>query len=165
MTRCPGGSCRAASVLSALKHVPGNIDWVAVHDAARPLVSQALIARTIEAAKEHGAAVPAMPVSLTIKQGIGPLPAQVVRTVPRHELWAMQTPQIARLADLLEAFERCPIPLYQVPDDVQLRELQGKEVVESMSSPVRCINEGQAISSQGFVPQHCQRMRANVGDD
>ena len=40
----------------------------------------------------------------------------------------MQTPQIARRADLLDAFERCPIPLDQVTDDVQLLELQGKEV-------------------------------------
>jgi 2-C-methyl-D-erythritol 4-phosphate cytidylyltransferase len=40
----------------------------------------------------------------------------------------MQTPQIMRRADLLDAFERCPIPLDQVTDDVQLLELQGKEV-------------------------------------
>ena len=40
----------------------------------------------------------------------------------------MQTPQIARRADLLDAFERCPIPLDQVTDDVQLLELQGKDV-------------------------------------
>ena len=125
---CPGGSCRAASVLSALKHVPENIEWVAVHDAARPLVSQGLITRTVDAAREHGAAVPAMPVALTIKQATGPLPAQVVRTVPRHELWAMQTPQIMRRTDLLAAFEGCPLPLDQITDDAQVLELAGKPV-------------------------------------
>ncbi len=125
---CPGGSCRAASVLSALKHVPENIDWVAVHDAARPLVSQGLITRTVDAAKDHGAAVPAMPVALTIKQAVGPLPAQVIRTVPRHELWAMQTPQIMRRSDLRAAFDSCPLPLDQITDDAQVLELAGMPV-------------------------------------
>lgn len=125
---CAGGETRAHSVLSALRNVPAGIEWVAVHDAARPLVSQALIDRTLAAAVEHGAAVPAMPVHLTIKQATGPLPARVERTIPRQTLWAMQTPQVMRRAALLEAFERCPIPLGQVTDDVQLIELAGGEV-------------------------------------
>ena len=93
---CAGGATRAHSVLNALREVPANIEWVAVHDAARPLVSQGLIDRTLAAAVEHGAAVPALPVQLTIKQATGPLPARVERTVPRQTLWAMQTPQIMR---------------------------------------------------------------------
>jgi 2-C-methyl-D-erythritol 4-phosphate cytidylyltransferase len=125
---CPGGSCRAESVRSGLERIPESIEWVAVHDAARPLVSQELIDRVLAAAIEHGAAVPALPVTLTIKEAPAPLPAAVRRTVPRHDLWAMQTPQIMRRADLLEAFERCPIPLHEVTDDVQLIELIGREV-------------------------------------
>jgi 2-C-methyl-D-erythritol 4-phosphate cytidylyltransferase len=125
---CLGGSSRAQTVLNALRAVDETIVWVAVHDAARPLVSQDLINRTLEAALQHGAAVPAMPVHLTIKQASGPLPARVTKTIPRKELWAMQTPQIARRAALLEAFERCPIPLEQITDDMQLLELAGHEV-------------------------------------
>ena len=125
---CSGGETRAHSVYNALRLVPDRIDWVAVHDGARPLVSQGLIDRTLAAALEHGAAVPALPVSLTIKQATGPLPARVERTVPRGSLWAMQTPQIAKRAALLEAFESCPIPLTQVTDDVQLIELAIGEV-------------------------------------
>jgi 2-C-methyl-D-erythritol 4-phosphate cytidylyltransferase len=125
---CAGGSTRAHSVLCALREVPAEIEWVAVHDAARPLVSQGLIDRTLAAAVEHGAAVPALAVQLTIKQATGPLPAKVERTIPRQTLWAMQTPQIMRRAALLEAFENCPIPLDQVTDDVQLIELAGGEV-------------------------------------
>lgn len=124
----PGGSSRAESVLRALKQVPENIEWVAVHDAARPLVSQKLIDRTFAAALQHGAAVPALAVPWTIKQATGPLPAKVQRTLPRHELWAMQTPQVVRRSDLLRAYERCPLPLEQVTDDVQLLELSGQEV-------------------------------------
>jgi len=125
---CTGGACRAESVRNALQQIPAHIDWVAIHDAARPLVSQALITRTLSPARRHGAAVPAMPVALTIKQAHGPLPAKVQRTIPRHELWAMQTPQIMGRADLLAAFEACPIPLDQITDDAQLLELAGRPV-------------------------------------
>jgi 2-C-methyl-D-erythritol 4-phosphate cytidylyltransferase len=94
----------------------------------RPLVSQELIDLTFAAAQEHGAAVPALQVNFTVKEATGPLPALVKRTVPRQELWAMQTPQVMRRADLAEAFARCRASLEQVTDDVQLLELAGKEV-------------------------------------
>jgi 2-C-methyl-D-erythritol 4-phosphate cytidylyltransferase len=125
---CDGGATRAHSVLAALKRVAADVEWVAVHDAARPLISSQLIEEALVAAKKYGAAVPALPVALTIKQADAPLPARVDRTVPRHALWAMQTPQVMRRADLLDAFARCPIPLDQVTDDVQLLELAGHPV-------------------------------------
>lgn len=125
---CRGGESRAHSVRNALLCVPNGIDWVAVHDAARPLVTQAVIDRAFSAALERGAAVPAMPVSLTIKQAAGPLPARAERTVPRQTLWAMQTPQVMRRADLLAAYESCPLPLDQATDDAQLLELRGQPV-------------------------------------
>jgi len=123
-----GGSSRAASVLNGLSSVDRKIDWIAVHDAARPLVSPDLITRTLLAARTHGASAPALPVTQTIKQATGPLPALVSQTVPRHNLFALQTPQIMRHVDLLEAFKRCPIPLDQITDDLQLLELAGKPV-------------------------------------
>lgn len=126
--RCPGGDSRAASVYNGVRAVPEEIEWVAVHDAARPLVSQGLIDRTLAAAELHGAAVPALPVHLTIKQADGPLPARVQRTVPRSALWAMQTPQIMNRAELLSAFATCPLPLEAVTDDAQVLELTGREV-------------------------------------
>jgi 2-C-methyl-D-erythritol 4-phosphate cytidylyltransferase len=125
---CNGGTCRADSVrVAAEASSPENI-WLAVHDAARPLVSQELIDRTFSAAVLHGAAAAALPVHLTIKEAAGPLPAKVMRTVPRDRLMAMQTPQIMRRSDLLAAFRSCPIPLQDITDDVQLLELAGKEV-------------------------------------
>lgn len=120
---CAGGDCRARSVSNALTMVPPDMTWVAVHDAARPLVSQHLIDQTLAAAVLHGAAVPAVAVSQTIKRAESPLPAAVIQTVPRDELWAIQTPQIMRRADLQQAFDRCPIPLERVTDDAQLLEM------------------------------------------
>lgn len=128
ITFCRGGATRAHSVLAALERVSREIEWVAVHDAARPLVSAGLIEQTLAAARQYGSAVPALPAALTIKQATGPLPAQVERTLLRDALWAMQTPQIMPRVDLLDAFAKCPIPLDQVTDDVQLLELIGKPV-------------------------------------
>jgi 2-C-methyl-D-erythritol 4-phosphate cytidylyltransferase len=128
ITFCAGGASRAESVLSALRAVSDRFEWVAIHDAARPLVSAGLIDRTFAAARERGAAVPALPVTLTVKQAHGPLPARAERTIPRHTLWAMQTPQIMKRMDLLVAYESCPLPLGEVTDDTQLLELAGREV-------------------------------------
>jgi 2-C-methyl-D-erythritol 4-phosphate cytidylyltransferase len=125
---CPGGTCRAQSVAAALAVADATLEWVAVHDAARPLVTQALIDATLSAAARHGAAVPALAAELTIKQASGPLPALVQRTLPRNQLWSMQTPQAMRRKDLAAAFDACPIPLDEVTDDAQLLELIGKPV-------------------------------------
>lgn len=123
----PGGPNRAESVRAALRLVPDTIEWVAIHDAARPLVSRDLIDRTLAAAVEHGAAAPATPVNLTIKQSSTTLPAPVRQTLVRDQLWAMQTPQIVRRDALIRAFETCPLPLDQITDDLQLLELAGQE--------------------------------------
>jgi 2-C-methyl-D-erythritol 4-phosphate cytidylyltransferase len=125
---CDGGTCRAESVWCGLREVAAGIEWVAVHDAARPMVSQGLIDRTLAAAVAHGAAAPALAVVQTIRQAEEALPSRSGGVIPRSRLWAMQTPQLMRRADLLDAFERCPIPLDQVTDDVQLLELAGREV-------------------------------------
>jgi 2-C-methyl-D-erythritol 4-phosphate cytidylyltransferase len=125
LTVVPGGTSRAESVWNAVKSLPESIEWIAVHDAARPLVSQDLISRVFAAAFAHGAAGPALPVALTIKESATTLPAPVVRTVPRQRLWAMQTPQAMKRADFLRAIEPCPIPLDTVTDDLQLLELIG----------------------------------------
>lgn len=125
---CEGGENRAQSVANALATVSHAMGYVAIHDAARPLVSQELIERVWAAAKDHGAAVPAMPVTSTIKLAGAALPTRVMGTLPRHMLWAIQTPQISKRVDFLEAMAKCPIPLNEVTDDAQLLELAGKDV-------------------------------------
>ena len=123
-----GGATRAQTVQNALGLISEDIHWIAVHDAARPLVSNALIDRVYAHAIAHGSAAPAMPVKLTIKQAAGPLPARVVRTMPRHELWEMQTPQVFNRGDLSIAYAECKLPLDRVTDDAQLLELAGRPV-------------------------------------
>jgi len=124
----PGGPTRADSVRRAAEAVAADIDWLAVHDAARPLVSADLIACCITHAHTHGNAIPAMPVKLTVKEAHGPLPAVVKRTLTRGDLWEMQTPQVMRRTNLLAAFAKCPLPMEQITDDAQLLELAGETV-------------------------------------
>jgi 2-C-methyl-D-erythritol 4-phosphate cytidylyltransferase len=120
----PGGACRAESVLSALR-LCSPCDLVAVHDGARPVVSQRLISAVLSHAAATGPTAPALPVHLTIKQAAATtLPAEVERTLPRSTLYALQTPQAMPRDALLHALTHAPIPLRDITDDLQALELQ-----------------------------------------
>ncbi|MDC7121441.1 2-C-methyl-D-erythritol 4-phosphate cytidylyltransferase [Cellulomonas fimi] len=102
-----GGPTRQSSVAAALDVLASRdgVDVVLVHDAARPLVPPALVARVVEAVRAgHDAVVPGLPVTDTVKQvGTAAGVVQpVVRTVPRGDLRAVQTPQGFRF-DVLAA--------------------------------------------------------------
>ena len=92
-----GGARRQESLAAGVNAAP-DAGWYLVHDAARPLASRALALRVLDAAREHGAALAAMPVADTIKEVDGA--GRVVRTAPRRSLRAAQTPQ-AFSGDLL----------------------------------------------------------------
>jgi 2-C-methyl-D-erythritol 4-phosphate cytidylyltransferase len=78
-------------------------EWVAVHDGARPLVTPGLISRGLEAARETGAAIAAMPATDTVKTVDGE--GLITGTLDRSNLWLAQTPQIFRTSLLLDAYE------------------------------------------------------------
>ncbi|SFU40937.1 2-C-methyl-D-erythritol 2,4-cyclodiphosphate synthase [Methylobacterium sp. 174MFSha1.1] len=101
-----GGATRQASVRAGLAALArtGAPELVLVHDAARPFVDEALIDRAIAAAESHGAAVPGVPVSDTIK--VVEPDGRVRETPKREELRAVQTPQAFRFALLAEAHAR-----------------------------------------------------------
>jgi 2-C-methyl-D-erythritol 4-phosphate cytidylyltransferase len=93
-----GGERRRDSVAAGLRAV-GDCEWVVVHDGARPFLTPDLVGSGLAAARETGAAVAAVPVRDTIKRVLG---SDVVETLPRAELWAIQTPQVFR-RDVLDA--------------------------------------------------------------
>ena len=138
--RCGGGETRDASVWRGLLFLAARADgpaWLAVHDAARPLVSQKLIDRVFGLALLEGAAVPGVAVADTIKRvtpGVGFDGRRVVETPPRSQLVAVQTPQAMRTDWLLEAFaarEAAAAPGESpagVTDDAQLLEMAGYRV-------------------------------------
>lgn len=91
-----GGARRQDSVLAGVKLA--GVDWVLIHDAARPLLTPDVIERGLEAAQTTGAAIAALPVRDTIKRVEG---ERIAATVDRTRLWAAQTPQIFR-SELIE---------------------------------------------------------------
>ena len=95
----PGGARRQDSVQCGLDQLSADADFVAVHDAARPLVTPNLIERIFQLARTHGGAASATPVIDTLKR-VDP-DHFVIGGVPRASLFAAQTPQIFR-RDLLE---------------------------------------------------------------
>jgi 2-C-methyl-D-erythritol 4-phosphate cytidylyltransferase len=88
-----GGKRRQDSVMEGLKKLK-QCEWIIIHDGARPLMRADLIVKGLDAAKETGAAAPAVPVTDTIKFIKGS--DIVVQTLPRENLRAVQTPQVFR---------------------------------------------------------------------
>ena len=119
---CTGGRRRQDSVAAGLKLL-GQCEWVIIHDGARPLLTQELIEHGLEAVKETGAAVAAVPVVDTIKlTGDDQI---VIGTPPRTNLWSVQTPQIFQFTIIKEAYRRAR---GDVTDDATLVEQIGGKV-------------------------------------
>lgn len=122
-----GGATRQATVCNALEHLPDRVSLVAVHDAARPLVSPALLERLLTTATRYGTAVPALPVQDTLKRADD---GQMVgATVPRDGLYRVQTPQLFRADWLRDAHQRAAQEgFWDATDDAQLLERAGYPV-------------------------------------
>jgi 2-C-methyl-D-erythritol 4-phosphate cytidylyltransferase len=127
-----GGAERADSVAKALAHVKPDIDFVCVHDAARPCLAEEWISTIFEAGEKSGAAIFGIPVTSTLKR-VG-TDKKVVETVPREGLWEAQTPQVFRRQLLLDAHaKRGPVA---ATDDAQLVEMLGHTVTVVPGSPI-----------------------------
>jgi 2-C-methyl-D-erythritol 4-phosphate cytidylyltransferase len=100
----PGGPRRRDSVAHGIAALSGEIDWVLVHDAARPLITVELIERVLERSSvgDVDAVIPAISLVDTVKRVDG---ETVVTTVDRSNLVAVQTPQAFRLSVLRQAHE------------------------------------------------------------
>ena len=120
-----GGATRADSVRNGLAAATGEL--VAIHDAARPFVSESVITAALTAAAETGAAAPAVPVKDTVK--VADPSGRVLDTPDRATLYAVQTPQCFRRALYTQALaavtgEKARL----VTDDCSLFELAGLPV-------------------------------------
>ncbi|MFC1949629.1 2-C-methyl-D-erythritol 4-phosphate cytidylyltransferase [Chloroflexota bacterium] len=125
---CPGGERRQDSVAAGLGKLEG-CGWVVIHDGARPMVTVDLIEQGLEAARETGAAVAAVPVTDTIKVAGDDLLVQ--GTPPRGNLWSVQTPQVFRSDIITEAYHQLK---YDVTDDARAVERLGYRVKLYMGS-------------------------------
>lgn len=137
MTFVAGGARRQDSVARAFATASRRAEVIVIHDAARPFVTAALIARTIDGAVSHGAAIAAIPARDTVKQtgdpgGDGSRPIRA--TIPRETIYLAQTPQAFRRDVLARAIaagqaidatdeamlvERLGLPVHVVDGDVR----------------------------------------------
>ena len=122
-----GGAHRGESVWSAIQALPPEPELVAIHDAARPLVSRAVIDRCIEAVTPSRGAVAGWPVADTLK-GVDE-GERVVSTLPREGIWYAQTPQIFPRGMIVEAYRKAIQRGVVDTDDSALVERIGLEVV------------------------------------
>ena len=121
-----GGETRQESVFNGLQALPPEADNVLIHDGARCLVTPELIDRCADALHHHGGLIAAIPVKDTIKvvdQG-----GQILSTPDRSQLWAAQTPQGFRVADLKSCHQQGRDQGWEVTDDAALYEKLGLPV-------------------------------------
>jgi 2-C-methyl-D-erythritol 4-phosphate cytidylyltransferase len=118
---CSGGAERRDSVSAGARELL-DCEWVLVHDAARPFVDAAMIERGLDAVRLSGVAVAAVPSKDTVKRVVDGI---VVETLPRRELWNVQTPQVFRADLLREALARAD---RDVTDEATLAERCGRQV-------------------------------------
>ena len=123
-----GGPTRQESVRAGIKAITTHPAYIAVHDVARVLVDGPLIDRTLSAAREHGAAIPALPLTDTIKEVI-PGDDRIGRSVPREHLVGAQTPQIFASAILRRAHAHARKAHVEATDEAGLAEAIGVPVV------------------------------------
>ena len=120
-----GGGSRQESVWLGLNALSEDIQLAAIHDGARPLVSNLVIDRTVRAANSYGAAAPAVPVKDTIKVVKGGL---VEKTPDRATLQAVQTPQVFDFDLLRGALKKAEEEKAAVTDDCSAVERLGMKV-------------------------------------
>ena len=113
-----GGVERSDSVQNALEKVRADIDYVAIHDAARPCINESLISDVFDAAMEQGAAIPTIPVFSTLKKSTDG--KTIDKTLDRSHLYLAQTPQVFAKDILIDMYaQRGDL---QPTDEAQLAE-------------------------------------------
>lgn len=125
-----GGDTRAQSVQCGLDWVNKNCSYVAIHDGARPLVTEKIIRNAIQKAAKYGAAAPAVAVKDTVKVAHGGF---VESTPDRSALYAVQTPQVFDLSVYRGALKKAIDEKQNITDDCSAAEAFGLRV---------CLTEG-----------------------
>jgi len=123
ITRIDGGADRHDSVAAGLAQLAKNIEYVAVHDGARPLITGEQIKQVLGSAIKHDAATSARPITETLKRA--DTKGYAVEAICRDDLWLMETPQIFKAGLLIDAYSVVQKKGERVTDEVSAMELTG----------------------------------------
>jgi 2-C-methyl-D-erythritol 4-phosphate cytidylyltransferase len=127
------GKRRQDSVYHGLLASGSGAHFICVHDSARPFIEEKAFIELLDSAITHGAAALAVPATSTIKRA-GP-DQRVLQTLPRNELWELQTPQVIRRSLFFRAYAHAEKILFEATDDLSLVEELGEPAVLVKSSP------------------------------
>jgi 2-C-methyl-D-erythritol 4-phosphate cytidylyltransferase len=146
-----GGAERFESVGNALSLVRAEADLVAIHDAVRPCLTEALIDAVFAKAQQTGAALLAVPVNDTVKQVDRQHVVQA--TLPREGLWLAQTPQVFRRDWLVEAYAQRGKLSQPITDDAQLIEALGHKVhvVEGPPTNIKITTRADLVLAEAIL--------------
>jgi 2-C-methyl-D-erythritol 4-phosphate cytidylyltransferase len=151
-----GGAERQDSVYNGLRALPSDCGWVMIHDGVRPFVSQQLLEAAWEKAQKTGAAIAALPSTDTVKRVVD---ERVVETLPRSEMWLVQTPQVFRLDVILRAYEQARADGGLVTDDASLVERTGVSIAVAPGEPtnVKVTTPNDLIWAEWFMREYGER--------
>ena len=146
-----GGEKRQDSVYNGFCEVSQDSEIVLVHDGVRPFLSQKMIADSIDAAREYGAAITAIPVHDTIKRV--DTSGLVSQTIDREGLWRVQTPQAFRYSLLLDAFNKAKSENFYGTDEGALIEHLGEpvKIVEGLEQNIKITRPEDLELSKAFI--------------
>lgn len=142
-----GGDHRQKSVLRGIQALSDRVDFVAVHDGARPFVPETVINDTVAAAVETGAAAAAVKIKDTVKVVDDTM--HITSTLNREKLWAVQTPQVFACAEFRRMIEQATAQGLFFTDDCQIYEHAGKAVrlVESTGENIKLTDPFDVITA------------------
>lgn len=145
-----GGSTRQESTDKGVNAVSSEAEVILVHDGARPLIQSQQIEACIAAAREHGGAIVAAPVTDTIKQVRD---GKIESTIDRSTIWAAQTPQGFRADRLRRMMRVAATTSAVVTDEASLAEITGEEVwiVPGDSSNLKITHPADIIVAEALV--------------
>lgn len=152
-----GGAERFHSIRNALEKVRPDIQWIGVHDAARPCLTKQSLDAVIAVADRTGAAILASPIRSTVKRCSSS--GKILETVAREGLWQAQTPQIFKASILKNAYAKIQ---GNPTDDSQIVELSGTPVtcVEGPESNIKITTKEDLRMAEAFLKTP-QRSRDN----
>lgn len=166
-TPVPGAATRQGSVLAGLEALAKEApEIVLVHDAARPFASAALVSRAIAAASAHGAAIPGMPVTDTVK--LVDAQGTITATLDRAAMRTVQTPQAFRYATLLDAHRRAAAAgRDDFTDDGALVEWAGMRVsvFEGEAGNIKMTTADDFARAERDAHTHLSDIRTGIGYD
>ncbi len=145
-----GGENRQDSVLKGLARLDEDDKYLLIHDGARPLADERIIASVAKALKTHPAVTCAVKLKDTVKQVDES--GRVIKTLPRESLVAVQTPQGVWVKEYLEAVKSCG-DLARFTDDASIMEAAGFEVftVEGSYKNIKITTPEDIITAEGYV--------------